>query len=102
MGVYGTDSLLEPASSGQSMNYSFGHRVGFPRESGRLPLGQNAARGIYMNVSLKETDCLQKGFDLILSGKVAFMSAGSAALFTAVTGETSVSAAPKAPPAGRE
>ncbi len=39
-GVYGIDSLLQPASSGQSMNYSFNHfRVGFKRESGRLPLG---------------------------------------------------------------
>ncbi len=29
-GVYGTDSLLEPASSGQLMNYSFSHvRNGF-------------------------------------------------------------------------
>ncbi len=37
--VYGTDILLEPASSGQSMNCSFSHfRVGFKRESGRLPL----------------------------------------------------------------
>ncbi len=34
------DSLLEPASSGQSMNCSFSHvRVGFTRESGRLLLG---------------------------------------------------------------
>ncbi len=41
-GVYGIDSLLEPASSGQSMNYSFSHfRVGFKRGSGRLPLGMN-------------------------------------------------------------
>ncbi len=40
--VYGTDSLLEPASSGQSMNCSFSHfRVGFTRGSGRLPLGEN-------------------------------------------------------------
>ncbi len=39
-GVYGTDSLLQPASSGQSMNYSLSHvRVGFTRESGRLLLG---------------------------------------------------------------
>ncbi|KAI2652155.1 hypothetical protein H4Q32_015003 [Labeo rohita] len=31
-----------PVSSGQSMNYSFSHfRVGFKRETGRLPLGQN-------------------------------------------------------------
>ncbi len=31
--VYGIDSLLEPASSGQSMNCSFSHfRVGFTRE----------------------------------------------------------------------
>ncbi len=38
-GVYGIDSLLQPASSGQSMNCSFSHfRVGFTRESGRLPL----------------------------------------------------------------
>ncbi len=38
-GVYGTDFLLEPASSGQSMNCSFSHfRVGFTRGSGRLPL----------------------------------------------------------------
>ncbi len=38
--------------------------------------GQNAARVFYMNVSLKETDCLQKSFDgvFILSGKVAFTS----------------------------
>ncbi len=41
-GVYGIDSLLQPASSGQSMNCSFSHfRVGFTRESGRLPLGLN-------------------------------------------------------------
>ncbi len=34
-GVYGIDSLLEPASSGQSMNCSFSHfRVGFKRGSG--------------------------------------------------------------------
>ncbi len=39
-GVYVTDSLLEPASSGQSMNCSFSHfRIGFKRGSGRLPLG---------------------------------------------------------------
>ncbi len=39
-GVYGTDSLLQPASSGQSMNCSLSHfRVGFKRESGKLPLG---------------------------------------------------------------
>ncbi len=39
-GVYGIDFLLQPASSGQSMNCSFNHfRVGFKRESGRLPLG---------------------------------------------------------------
>ncbi len=39
-GVYGIDSLLQPASSGQFMNCSFSHfRVGFTRESGRLPLG---------------------------------------------------------------
>ncbi len=41
-GVYGIDSLLEPASSDQSMNCSFSHiRVGFTREreSGMLPLG---------------------------------------------------------------
>ncbi len=38
-GVYGIDSLLQPASSGQSMNCSFSHfRVGFTRESGRWPL----------------------------------------------------------------
>ncbi len=42
-GVYGIDSLLEPASSGQLMNCSFSHvRVGFTRESGRLPLGLHA------------------------------------------------------------
>ncbi len=36
---YGIDSILLPASSGQSMNCSFSHfRVGFTRESGRLPL----------------------------------------------------------------
>ena len=41
-GVYGNDSLLQPASSGQSMNYSFSHfLVGFTRESRRLPLGCN-------------------------------------------------------------
>ncbi len=41
-GVYGIDSLLEPASSGQSMNCSFSHfRVGFARESGRLALDRN-------------------------------------------------------------
>ncbi len=39
-GVYGTDSLLEPASSGQSMHCSFSHfGVGFARESRMLPLG---------------------------------------------------------------
>lgn len=38
-GVYGTDSLLQPASSGQLTNYSLSHfLVGFTRESGRLPL----------------------------------------------------------------
>ncbi len=38
-GVYGTDSLLEPTSSGQSMNCSLSHfRVGFKMETGRLPL----------------------------------------------------------------
>ncbi len=32
--VYGTDSLLEPASSGQSMNYSLRHfQFGFKRET---------------------------------------------------------------------
>lgn len=43
-----------------------------------------------MKHSLKGTDCLQKslGGILILSDKVAFMS--SAALFTAVAGETAV------------
>ncbi len=42
-GVYGSDSLLQPASSGQSMNCSFSHvRVGFTKESGRLPLGLDA------------------------------------------------------------
>ncbi len=42
-GVNGINSLLEPASSGQSMNCSFSHfRVGFTRASGRLPLGCNA------------------------------------------------------------
>ncbi len=41
-GVYGIDSLLELASSGQSMNYSFSHvRVGFTRETRRLTLGCN-------------------------------------------------------------
>ncbi len=37
---------------------------------------QNAARVIYMNVSLKGTDCLQNSFDgiFILSDKVAFLS----------------------------
>jgi len=41
-----------------------------------------------MNVSLKELDCLQKGFNtiFILSDKEAFMS--RADLITAVTGET--------------
>ncbi len=35
-GVYGIDYLLEPASSGQAMNYSFSHvRVGFTRERAR-------------------------------------------------------------------
>ncbi len=35
--VYGTDSLLEPASSGQSMNCSFSHFCGgFMRESRKL------------------------------------------------------------------
>ncbi len=38
-GVYRIDSLLEPASSGQSINCSFSHfRVGFTRGSERLPL----------------------------------------------------------------
>ncbi len=38
-GVYGNDSLLEPTSSDQSINYSFSHvRVGFTRDSGRLLL----------------------------------------------------------------
>ncbi len=37
---------------------------------------QNAARVIYMNVSLKGTDCLQNSFDgiFILPDKVEFMS----------------------------
>ena len=44
-GVYGTDSLLQPASSGQSMNCSFSHfLVGFTRESGRLPLNFYSTR----------------------------------------------------------
>ncbi len=38
-GVYGIDSLLQPDSSGQSMNSFSQVRVGFTRESGRLPLG---------------------------------------------------------------
>ncbi len=39
-GVYGIDSLLQPASSGQLTNYSLSHFcVGFKRESGRLPFG---------------------------------------------------------------
>ena len=39
-GRYRFDSLLQPASSGQSMNCSLTHfRVGFKRETGRLPLG---------------------------------------------------------------
>ncbi len=41
-GVYEIDSLLEPASSGHSMNCSLSHfRVGFKTETGRLPLAQN-------------------------------------------------------------
>ncbi len=37
--VYGIESLLQPASSGQSMNYSLSHfRVGFTRESGKFPV----------------------------------------------------------------
>ncbi len=52
--VYETDSLLEPASSGQSMNCSFSHfRVGFKRESGRL-YGINFVP-IKMNVIFQET-----------------------------------------------
>ncbi len=40
-GVYGIDSLLQPASSGQLTNYSLSHFcVGFTRETGRLPLGK--------------------------------------------------------------
>ncbi len=43
--VYGTDSLLKPASSSQSMNCSFSYfRVGFTRESGRLALGLDNER----------------------------------------------------------
>jgi len=38
-GVYGTDSLLQPASSGQSMNCSFSHFL-----IGWLPLGFNTFR----------------------------------------------------------
>ncbi len=35
LGVYGTYSLLEPVSSGQSMNCSFSHfRVGFTEKAG--------------------------------------------------------------------
>ncbi len=57
-GVYGTDSLLEPASSGQSMNCSFSHvRVGFTRESGRLPLGSNLGRSCQKHHSTRFTIC---------------------------------------------
>jgi len=39
-GRYRFDSLLQSASSGHSMNCSLIHfRVGFKRETGRLPLG---------------------------------------------------------------
>ncbi len=40
----------------------------------------NAARVFYMNVSVKETDCLQNSFDgtFILSDKVEFMMSGAA------------------------
>ncbi len=42
-GVYGTDSLLEPASSSQLTNYSLSYfRVSFKTETGRLPLGTEA------------------------------------------------------------
>jgi len=42
-GVYGTDSRLQPASSGQSMNCSVSHfLIGFKRESGGLPLDWDA------------------------------------------------------------
>jgi len=41
-GVYGIDSLLQPASSSQLTNYSLSHFcVGLTRESGRLTLDIN-------------------------------------------------------------
>ncbi len=54
--VYGIDSLLQPASSGQLTNYSLSHfRVGFKRESGRLPLDSNTP---HMSTSLCGKICI--------------------------------------------
>ncbi len=57
MEVYGIDSLLQPASSGQSMNYSLSHlSVGFTRESGRLPLGPT--EHIQTSTSVAKSTCV--------------------------------------------
>ncbi len=68
---------------------------------------QNAARVFYMKVSLKGTDCLQKSVILsdkespIFDGCIFDVRERSSALCTAVTRETTVTTAPKVPPAGR-
>ncbi len=68
-GVYGIDSLLQPASSGQSMNCSFSHfRVGFTRESGRWPLDSYLAdlsRGFRKRASGKTNQAGDTGFSLL-------------------------------------
>jgi len=58
MGVYGIDSLLQPVSSGQSMNCSLSQFcVWFKRETGRLPLRENTP-GSETNAS-SESKCLK-------------------------------------------
>ncbi len=57
----------------------------------------------YMNVSMTRTDhLLQKSFDVIFNLVFLVMPDKVADLITAVTGETAISPAPTAPPAGRE
>ncbi len=64
-GVYGIDSLLEPASGGQSMNCSFSHfHVGFTRECGRLPLAAYlGGRGVFDGGSWADLQKVADGLD---------------------------------------
>jgi len=58
MGVYRIDSLLQPVSSGQSMNCSLSQFcVWFKRETGRLPLRENTP-GSETNAP-RESKCLK-------------------------------------------